>query len=364
MALNWTSEVLLGFISTIPIIIAAVITLYNFIKSKYIHLLVLMVGWICLMFWCLFLTLANLFLSLQLAILCNYMLIGVTFAVIVFLDLISRESIDPIKLTITSVLSVSLIFTSLYLGAVYEDELPFGGRTVLAGGAFSNFIMYISVFSGILMIFYYYKLLRKSPPQMKGPAILCFTGCLFATALPFIGAIFLYELLPANNMIFVGISSLIISIAFVREPTLAYILPFKASRLTILDTRSGIPIYDYFWIINAEEADEMIFSGMIQGITGIMNEAVKKGNIKEIRMTHGVLLIEWSTQVPIALVLVSNKSTSSLRMALKSMIEDIADEYENDIEKITNPKAIARMESFIKSRFSFIPAYSDANSLK
>jgi hypothetical protein len=102
-----------------------------------------------------------------------------------------------------------------------------------------------------------------------------------------------------------------ITIAFARQPKLAYVLPFKAYRLTVLDTGGGTPIYNHTWQPSKEQVDETLFSGMLQGVSVILKESLNQGNVREISMDEGIMILQRSLAKNIACVLVASKSSCS-----------------------------------------------------
>ena len=73
--------------------------------------------------------------------------------------------------------------------------------------------------------------------------------------------------------------------------------------------------------------DHDLFSGMFQGISLILNEAVGKGNVREIVLDEGILLIKRSKKHPVACVLIVSKSSKSLRQALNAFSEKFFKEF-------------------------------------
>ena len=77
---------------------------------------------------------------------------------------------------------------------------------------------------------------------------------------------------------------------FKKQPKLAYVLPFRASRLTILDSVRGICIFNHIWD-KTSKVDDDLFGGMMQGISGILKETVHRGNIRQIELEQAILLV-------------------------------------------------------------------------
>ncbi len=92
--------------------------LFQFLKEKQRHLLLLALIWIINTAWCLTQALSILFLSKSLFILAVYLYIPLGFGLVLIFDAISRESVDPLKILLVTALSTAVIFTSFDPNAV------------------------------------------------------------------------------------------------------------------------------------------------------------------------------------------------------------------------------------------------------
>jgi hypothetical protein len=106
---------------------------------------------------------------------------------------------------------------------------------------------------------------------------------------------------------------------------LSLILPNTVIRLSIINTSRGIPLFScdlisYNEIINddlyKEIINEDLFSSMISAISIIMNESLKKGGVREIRLDNAHLLLKKHDKGPVLFVLVALKVTKFLRESL------------------------------------------------
>jgi hypothetical protein len=157
-------------------------------------------------------------------------------------------------------------------------------------------------------------------------------------------------------LLFIGIS--LILIPQYIKPQLAYILPFRVQRITVVDTNSGMPLFSYYWNKNKENVDEILFAGMIQGVTGIVNEAARKGNINYIKLDQGVLIIERSNKFPVAFVLVSNTTSRSLTDSLHNFSEKFIEKYASLFGQLNDGRDYENATEIVSKCFSFIPDFS------
>lgn len=89
--------------------------------------------------------------------------------------------------------------------------------------------------------------------------------------------------------------------AYFREPKLLFVLPFTALRLTVLETESGLPLFTYTWNRQGDLADETLFSGMLQGVSMIVKESLKRGSLQEIRVEGAIIIAYRIPEYPLPL---------------------------------------------------------------
>jgi len=274
----------------------------------------------------------------------NFLFIGSIFVLIIFIDTISRERIEPLKLLfLTNLVTLGIVFF------IYDEA----DLTTLI-------FFIIMLFQSFLFIYISIKIYNKSPQSMKRAALILIIGGIFFTLVPV-----LIEILPnlgiALNLPFetqlsVGIGAVIIAYIFKKQPKLAYVLPFRASRLTILDSIRGICIFNHIWD-KSSKVDEDLFGGMMQGISGILKETVNRGNIRQIELEHAILLVYREEKYPVAFVLLSNEFNKSLRLALRQFAEKFyltfADKFD-DLSKISQFNSASKL---VEEVFPFIPEY-------
>ena len=121
-------------------------------------------------------------------------------------------------------------------------------------------------------------------------------------------------------LILMSSSSILWGLIFVKQPKLAYILPFKAVRLTVIETNGGIPLFTHAWSSEGL-IDDSLFTGMLHATSQFMDESLKRGNVHEVHLEKAILLIQSSEKYPISSILLVTKSSRSLRHALNKFAE-------------------------------------------
>ncbi|HMF34889.1 MAG TPA: hypothetical protein VKK79_25940 [Candidatus Lokiarchaeia archaeon] len=76
------------------------------------------------------------------------------------------------------------------------------------------------------------------------------------------------------------------------EDTYLWRISRESSRryLQVEDTYQVVPLFRHTWNRQGDLADETLFSGMIQGITGILKESLKRGDVQEIHMADAIII--------------------------------------------------------------------------
>ncbi|TXT62493.1 MAG: hypothetical protein BAJALOKI1v1_920002 [Promethearchaeota archaeon] len=134
-------------------------------------------------------------------------------------------------------------------------------------------------------------------------------------------------------------------------------MPFRAIRLTIIHTEGGIPLYNYNW--SDYEIGESLFSSMIQGISLVLKESVKGGDIQEIHMRKAVLLLKKSFDYPVVCVLVSTKASKCLEDTLTAFSTKFFQQYSPFFSDPSDIDPYQNTTELIEEFFPFIPSYEE-----
>ncbi|MFX1511776.1 MAG: hypothetical protein ACFFCQ_04255 [Promethearchaeota archaeon] len=355
--MNWTLEVIVGFVSLIPVSIGLLLTAYHFWIEKNRSLLFLMLSWFCLTIWILFEVLSYLFLDKFLFRTHNNVLIPLAIFIALLSDSISRDSIEPIKIAVISVVSVLLFIFSLEPDSVIIDQFRNGDETFAMTGDLRIAASTQALIIGLTLVYYMGKIHLNSPKNLKFYSSLNLAG---ASLMGIVSSIFVaLELtmeIPGVTLATISIGSLFISIAFISQPKLAFVLPFRAMKLTVVEINSGIPLYTHSWSKKVELIDDTVFSGMISGLSSFINIALGKGNVREIHLDQAILLLERIGQFPVAFVLFASKSSPSLRNALNLFAERFTKEFSQHYSaKIVDADKYKTAADLVLSCFPFVP---------
>jgi hypothetical protein len=348
------------FISIFPMILAGIIIFISFFRTNYKPQILMGVCWLLLGIFNLFNVLGFVLegpASIVCILICSYLWIPIGFSMSFLLDSISKDTVEPIKIAVVSAISALLIYSSLEENAIIPLPLTGGYIGWDWNGSFKLSILLISAYISIAWFYFCLKIYINSPKNIKLHAFFLLWGAFFVGILPLIlVATNLNILFLGSEAICMSIGAIICTIEFAKFPKLIFILPFKAINLTVINTTGGLPLFKYNWVTESESVDEMLFSGMIQGISCILNEAVHKGEAQEIKMKNGILILNYDSNYPLAFVLVSTKSSKMLKAGLELFAKRFILKFSHvKFSDIATDVYQEYAETLLKECFSFIP---------
>ncbi|QEE17593.1 hypothetical protein DSAG12_03430 [Promethearchaeum syntrophicum] len=355
MVLNWSAGVIIAFISLIPSTAATVLTLIQYSKDKYTHLKYLMGMWACLTIWILFQAIGDLLLSIPLHLICFYSLIGMGYFANLFVDSITRDSVDLFKMIIMTIASSAVFIFSFAEDAVIIDPDAVTPYPTMHGNFRIASLIHMVIF--ILVVVYgNLKVFLYTPKHLKFYSFLNLFGAYLWGVQPlWIQFTDLEKIFPGLATGSMAIGTLIIALVLIREPKLAYILPFKAYRILIMDTNSGIILYKHDWNELKAKSSENIFSGMLQAISTMFDHTINKGNVREINFDEAVLSLKISKKIPIACILISSNITKTLRTSFENFADEVFQDYEKLTENAIIQKNYEKGKNIIENHFPFVP---------
>lgn len=356
MSLNWSFEVILSFGSLIPFLISFTISLNQYLKSRYHHNLFFCITWIFCILWILTHGLSKLLLLKPLYWCSGFFVTGYLVSIIFF-----GESLEN-DIKISKYLLLVLILQSLIVISSYEDNLviiesyPNGELGLRLNHPYIQILIFIEMLISTLIVsIIMIKIYLNVPPSIKVKTLFALIGVIIFSSTGIFYVIFKGDnSLPGLNMLFTFLGAFIFGISFLSEPKMLHVLSFKMLRLQVIDTKSGIGIYSYKWEGTIESGDDILFSGMVQGISLIVQESLKRGELKEISLSQGILIIKKIPDSSIACVLVATKSTAPLRQALSNFAEKFDDKYREKFDDICDMSNFNQTSVLIKECFPFL----------
>lgn len=350
--------IIVGYSCAITIFVAFFLTLRQYLKHHYEHVLYMALMWFSYLMWCLFHTTGSLLGSVELYTYIGcFSLIPAAYFVVLLGDTVTRDSFDARKLVYVTLLSV------YYVAMVLTSDITMGEYKIIQGLKpeitrydTSGALFLLLVISFNTLFYYMLRVHQKAPKVLKKYTRLLFWGAFIITILGSILFVAFDTYVPGMFFITFAIGSVLISIAFYKQPRLAFFLPFKALRLIVVNTESGVSLYTYNWLKKEDaEVDKNLISGMVQGISLILKQSLKRGNVREISLDEGIMIIHRSKEYDIACVLISSKSSRALREGLGEFAERFYSTFSDAFKESWSTSKFDDATVIVDDCFSFIP---------
>lgn len=356
LALNWTTEVALYLASFIINAVAFVGASWRLQGSKHRHAPFMRGIFLGLTFWSLFISLGSLFLNeiyIPLALYVGLCTIALNFLMI---DSFTRDEVDPRKTIVLSIAATLLVYFSLQPEEIIVGMNSIGEPAIVLGPGIMGVGAILIILTGASFTYYMILMNRAVPKSLRfGARLGLLSGIILAVLWPVGLGLGLHFTLPGLWLLLLSIGIIPIAVALVTQPKLAYILPFRVLRLIVFETKGGIPLFSHVWGSQHELTDEVLFSGMLQGIAMILDESVQKGAVREIVLENGVLVLQRTYKFSVACVLVATKSSQTLRHAIDAFTEHFYAEYSQFFDSTSEIQNFATASKLVDEHFGFVP---------
>ena len=275
---------------------------------------------------------------------------------IVFIDTISKEHIDPKKILITAFLSGILFMNAIDINAYYAGVAINGDWTIFSDEKQKLSVILLNGWTILITLYYLTYLVIKSPPKLRKYVFMMF-GITFVIGLSvfIITVLQMSGIFPYFDGLLLSLIVALLTILFAIQPKLFYVLPFKALRMTVLDTDSGTFLYDFQWEKKSDMLNDVLYSGMMQGVRTIIKESMNKGELSEIRTEGAIIILEYDKKAHLACVLASTKSSKTLQKALERFKIEFHEKFSKHFTKRYDLNLFKDSDSLIKDIFGFLP---------
>ncbi len=356
MALNWTGETAVYFLSFVINTIAFIAAGWVLREKRHRHGPFIVGIFLGLTGWTLAITLGGLLLSeipVRIGLYIGLCTIGLVFLMI---DSFTRDEVDSRKMIILSIAGTLLVYFSLQPEEIFIGMNTVGEPGFELGIGVMGVGATLIILTGWAFTYYMIRMNRQVPQHLQtGARLGLLSGFILAVIWPVGLGLGLHFAYPGLWLFLLSIGIIPIAIAFVKYPKLAYVLPFKLLRLTAFETKGGIPLVSHSWATGDEIAQDAMFSGMLQGIGMILDESVQKGAVREIILENGILVLQRTYKFSVACVLVASKSSQTLRHALDSFTEHFYEEYSQFFDNPSEVRQFSTASRLVDEHFGFVP---------
>jgi hypothetical protein len=356
-ALNWTIEVVTTFIASMMGLIAVGILVYRYRKKHERHVLWFMLSMLCETIYIFTEGLAYLLLSLPLFLHHAWAFVVFGYTSLLGLDCISGDTVDAFKMSIWTGLVAAAIYLAFQPGSIVYTTFPNGDRTIATAGLYRSFLPFLIIFPAFTLLYYMVKIHKFTPRNLQKYSAISLVAGIFTSIIPIvIFATDISLIVPGIYMISLMVGALLLAIAFTWQPRLAFILPFKAIRIMAMEKESGIPLFTHDWVAEGKIADEMLFSGMLTGISAMIAGTVQSGDVQEIKFASGVLLLYRNPNYSIVFVLVASQPSATLRRALNGFSDAFCAKFSKYLGNIINVGSFGEAHDLVEEWFVFVPS--------
>jgi len=270
-------------------------------------------------------------------------------------DVISRETIEPVKMTILGFLTAIFLLIALFdPNAVHFSFLLNGDSSITLGFHYGIVFIITNLFANSIYIITLVKIAINAPRDVKKWAYFYLTGEVligyFSTVL--------YLVYPPLSWILLGAGAFLMSLAVVKQPKIIFVLPFKAFRLTVMENTSGLPLFTHTWNTGDVLADETLDAAMLQAINLFVKESLGKGDLKEVHVSDAVILVKQFEDFPVVSVVIATKPSRTLREGLDIFAKRFCEEYKEHIGKPVDQTMFADAKKLIKEGFPYVPEFN------
>jgi len=355
---NFTTEVVSDFLTAMAFFYGFVVSINQIRKGiNYRFYQYSAFAWLTMGTCCLLFGIANLLLIIEIEkVALIFYTIG-AFFVLLKAETLKREQVEPVKLTIFLILgSAAVIFFYVFPNAVTETTIANGAKLIYIDPILGSPFLGACGLSLVYYLYCTYLVNKKAPTPLKGYSRAYFTGfflCVCSVSLW--GTI--NPIVPGYPLLIGTVGVFMVAYSYSREPKLLFVLPFTALRLTVLETESGLPLFTHTWNRLGNLADEDLFSGMLQGISIIVRQSLKRGDVQEIRVADAIIIAFRNPDYPVAYVLVATRPSRSLRDGLKLFAERFCGEFHDCFATASDADQFNGAENLVTSCFPHVPVY-------
>ncbi|MCE7735257.1 MAG: hypothetical protein GPJ54_10295, partial [Candidatus Heimdallarchaeota archaeon] len=176
MYTNWTIEVIINIIGSIPYFVSVWLLNTHYKRHKDKTILALMVTWTTYGLYWLSNGLAYLYLETDIFRINKILLSISTISMVYGFDRMMRDRINPFELSFVVLINGLILYIVSDPKSIIIEELSNGDQTVAHGEAARNMIFILGVFMSIIYLYYTLRIYQHSNPRYKSYALMLVVG--------------------------------------------------------------------------------------------------------------------------------------------------------------------------------------------
>ena len=351
----------ISILSLILITIGIILLTRSYLANRHIHMFYLLIAWLSFLINQIFFLIASLNLGIErqiymsLAFLDNFFIISGSVFIVLFGESISRKTPSIKKMIWLSTLIAVYSYCS-FLQYIIFDSIPIPNDVFILNSTIMNLSFIILLLTGaFLLSFYLFKIYRAAPSNLKINSLFSFIGSIIFSITPLIFLVVFQQ--PSGLLVLsssIGMLT-IVSAIFIKNPKLAFLLPFKVIRLSAIDSNSGILLFSHNWTAGKKIKGDDLVSAMFQGITLILRESLGKGDIQEINLENAIVIAQKSSTYPVFYILIATRTSKSLKNGLNSFIKHFEIKFSSILDKPVNSGELSAANEIVLNVFSHLP---------
>ncbi|NVM01943.1 MAG: hypothetical protein HWN67_06385 [Candidatus Helarchaeota archaeon] len=356
----YIAHLIIGIFATILLSIVFFILIYSYIKSKNTSTLYFASFFALNVFWAFgstFYPILEATYAYALAVAAISSCYLGFYAIFLFLELINYDNVDKKRAVFFACAVSGTIFLMIinpFFNYLKLEEIPNFGYLTRPSTLFSIFQAVILLGIGLEYFITAYRVKKVAvTPAQKDQATLFMAGVSIGVFGNILVSIIRWIInFPALMLLTVVVSMILVGMAYIREPEVAFVLPFEVESLMVINA-SGINLFTKIFD-PSKKLEEGLISGMISGIRAFMEEAFGiKSQMKEIIFGDHHILLDLREKM--GAFIVSNTSSGTLKIALNKFTDFFESEFSEYLEGSVEMSVFKPADKAVEKYFGFLP---------
>ncbi|NHI91411.1 MAG: hypothetical protein EAX96_02840 [Candidatus Lokiarchaeota archaeon] len=157
---------------------------------------------------------------------------------------------------------------------------------------------------------------------------------------------------PALMLLIGAIGMFIMGIGFIRDPDIAFALPFKVQSLTVINTAGANLFTKKFH--QSKNISEDLLSGAISGISLLMQELLGViTSLKEVVFGDRIIILDIRKEFGVFII--AQQSSTTLKIALNNFTNHFEQEFSDHLSRSFDLAVFQDANKYVEKYFGFLP---------